>query len=92
MTMPVFKPATAMTFATAEADRLRLLACCRDNDKSELIVDLSEVTHCDSAGLALLIESKRVCREYQKSCKITGMNPAILSLAEFCGVQNILAS
>lgn len=92
MSKQVFKPAAVMTFATAQADRLRLFDSCRANGRDELIIDLSDVTQCDSAGMALLIESKRLCKEHRQSCKIIGMSPAILSLAEFCGVQNILVS
>ncbi|KTD66189.1 STAS domain-containing protein [Legionella spiritensis] len=90
MSTPVFKPASAMTFVNAEADRVRLSDFCRRVEGGEIVIDLSEVTQCDSAGLALLIESKRLGRDHNKTCRITGITPAIQSLAEFCRVQDIL--
>lgn len=87
----LFKPSTQLTFATVEADRRRLLDCCTMAGSEGIRVDLSEVTLCDSAGMALLIESKRLCMEHNKTCEIVGMTHAIRSLAEFCGVQDIVS-
>jgi phospholipid transport system transporter-binding protein len=86
----VFKPSVDMTFSAAHSDRQRLLQFCRENDQETLHLDLSEVTHCDSAGLALLIEAKRLCIELNKTLSIAGMPKAIHALAEFCGVGAML--
>lgn len=80
-----------MTFATAEGDRMRFKAhCALHSNNDQVVVNLSDVVQCDSAGLALLIESKRLCRENDKTCKIIGMTEEIQALAEFCGVSDIL--
>ncbi|MBA2711336.1 MAG: STAS domain-containing protein [Tatlockia sp.] len=79
-----------MTFQTVQADCDRLHKFCHESKEPVLILDLSDLSHCDSAGLALLIEAKRICSLKNKICKITGMPKVILALAEFCGVDEIL--
>ncbi|CDZ78705.1 anti-anti-sigma factor [Legionella massiliensis] len=90
--MQSFKPSQDMTFETVQADCQRLIKFCHKSKDSDLRVDLSEVTHCDSAGLALLIEARRLCNAQKKTCIITGMPKMILALAEFCGVDGMLLS
>ncbi|WP_347252117.1 STAS domain-containing protein, partial [Legionella sp.] len=85
-----FKPSPEMTFATVQSDCQRLLKFCHENKEAVLHLDLSEVLHCDSAGLALLIEARRLCKEQNKVCKIDGMPKATQALAEFCGVDGML--
>ncbi len=55
-----------------------------------LDIDLSNVTHCDSAGVAALIEAKRHAK--QKDCHITYRNipPQLHDLADFLKVKEIL--
>lgn len=90
MTILVFIPSSEMIFTSVEADRRRLIEYCRNLDKEDLRLDLSNVSSCDSAGLAFLIEAKRLAREYKKLCHIEGMTKAIHALAEFCGVDKML--
>ncbi len=86
----LFKPSPNMTFQTVQEDCNRLHKFCEDSKEDVLIIDLSHLSHCDSAGLALLIEAKRICRLQNKICKISGMPKVIQALAEFCGVDEIL--
>jgi len=86
----LFKPSKELTFQTVEPDRARLLAHIQDDSIEHLRFDLSQVKHCDSAGLALLIEAKRLCGHYKKSFSIAEMTQEIHALAEFCGVEAIL--
>lgn len=79
-----------MTFETVQADCQRLIEFCHKNKTAVLNLELSEVTHCDSAGLALLIEAKRLCTTHNITCNITGMTKMIRALAEFCGVDTVL--
>lgn len=92
MTTQAFIPSSYMIFTTVEKDRRCLLEYCRNLGKADLRIDLSNVSHCDSAGLAFLIEAKRLAREQKKSCQIEGMTKGIHALAEFCGVDKILMS
>ncbi len=79
-----------MTFATVQSDCERLVKYFREVTSNLVKLDLSEVTHCDSAGLALLIEAKRLSAVRNKTCEVEGMSKAVHALAEFCGVDAIL--
>jgi phospholipid transport system transporter-binding protein len=52
------------------------------------ILDLSEVTHTDSAGLALLIELRR----QHPAAQFRHLPPQMAILATVSGVQNILVA
>ena len=90
MQAQLFKPAQRMTFETVQADCQRLHKFCHENQNMVLNIDVSEVSHCDSAGLALLIEARRLSSAQNKICKIIGMSKSIQALAEFCGVDEML--
>jgi phospholipid transport system transporter-binding protein len=90
MEIKSFKPSQSMTFDTVQADCQRLHEFCHTNKESILNLHLDEVHHCDSAGLALLIEAKRLCGLQNKTCKITGMPKIIQALSKFCGVDEML--
>ena len=86
----VFKPSQALTFDTVQLDGNRLLKLLRDDKATTIRLDLGDVLQCDSAGLALLIEAKRLCKQYHKILTIEGMPKAVSALAEFCGVEAML--
>lgn len=86
----VFKPSHALTFDTVHSDGQSLLTLLRDSEIQAIRLDLADVAHCDSAGLAWLIEAKRLCKQYEKALTIAGMPKAISALAEFCGVEAML--
>lgn len=90
MQSAAFKPSREMTFTTVQKDCARLLKFYRNNKQSVMVVDLSEVKQCDSAGLALLIEAKRLAKQKKRACKIIGMPKEVQALAQFCGVETIL--
>lgn len=85
-----FKPSVELTFDTVQSDRKRLIDYLQDLNAVSLCLDLSDVGLCDSAGLALLIDAKRLCKKYNKILEIEGMPKSIYALAEFCGVEAIL--
>ncbi|KTD06475.1 anti-anti-sigma factor [Legionella gratiana] len=85
-----FKPEVDLTFKSVVEVRAKLCHAFME-DKSDLFtLDLSNVRHCDSAGLALLIEARRLCKKNQKAFEVIGMPAETRSLAEFCGVKSIL--
>lgn len=86
----MFKPSHELTFDTVQLDRKKLLQYIQTMIESVVCLDLSHVRLCDSAGLALLIDAKRMCRQYNKQFKLIGMPEVICALAEFCGVKAIL--
>lgn len=90
MNTTYLKPGTELTFNSVVALRSTLFHALKADDKEEFCLDLSEVVHCDSAGLALLIEVKKLCKQHNKIFKVVGVPSKTQSLAEFCGVNNIL--
>jgi phospholipid transport system transporter-binding protein len=85
-----FKPGTELTFKTVLSIRAKLYKEIIDNRCDKFGLDLSDVIHCDSAGLALLIEARKLCKRYNKVFEVIGMSLETQSLAEFCGVKSIL--
>lgn len=86
----MFKPSYELTFDTVQVDRKRLVQYVQTPEKHTVYLDLSHVSLCDSAGLALLIEAKRMSRQFNKPFKIINMPEAIGALVEFCGVEAML--
>ena len=85
-----FKPAVDFTFKSVVALRAQLYQALMKDESLRFGLDLSEVKHCDSAGLALLIEIRKLCKKNNKVFEIIGMSAKTRSLAEFCGVKDIL--
>jgi phospholipid transport system transporter-binding protein len=88
--MQTFKPSNAMIFDTVIEDKRRLSAFVSELQASTWVFDLSQVQTCDSAGIALLIEAKRLSQLENRSCLFQGTTAAINALIEFCGVENVL--
>ena len=86
----LFKPSNELTFDTIQDDSKRLLKLLDDNKASSFRLDLQDVKQCDSAGLALLIEAKRLCKHHNKNIVMSNVPKVIYALAEFCGVEGIL--
>jgi phospholipid transport system transporter-binding protein len=87
----VFYPSNVLTFETVQSDNSRLLKLLgQEPGVSGIRLNLLNVTHCDSTGLALLIETKRLCKQYKKTFVMENMSDAVQALAEFCGVDVIL--
>ena len=54
-------------------------------------LDLSGVTHCDSAGLALLLELQRRAQAAGRSLKLVGANDQLQQLVRSYALNDILA-
>ena len=85
-----FKPGPSLTFDSVVAIRAAVTAALKTDNNTVFCLDLSEVTRCDSAGLALLIEIRKLCQQKSKIFKVIGVSAETKSLAEFCGVKSIL--
>lgn len=85
-----FKLASELTFATVEKEHQSLVKLLQNETLTELKLNLCDVRQCDSAGLALLIEAKRLSRQYNKRLEVVHATPDIVALAEFCGVEQYL--
>lgn len=85
-----FKPETELTFKSVVKVRAEIYKVLMGEAMERLNLDLSDVTHCDSAGMALLIEVQKLCKKNNKILEIVGMSSETKSLADFCGVKDIL--
>lgn len=89
METTLYKLDADLTFNSVITVRSKLLNVLKTS-KPTFCLDLSKVTHCDSAGLALLIDAKKLCKKHGKVLKMIGVSHKTQSLAEFCGVNDIL--
>jgi phospholipid transport system transporter-binding protein len=87
-----FKLSAELTLQTVQLDRDRLLLDLKNESVSNLRFDLSAVSQCDSAGLAFLIEAKRLCDQFKKEFSFYAIPQDVQTLAEFCGIDEILNS
>ncbi len=55
-------------------------------------LDCSQVQHCDSSAISLLLASLRLAQSQRIKLQIRGMNEQILSLARLYEVESILLS
>jgi ABC-type transporter Mla MlaB component len=92
--MHVFKPSQAMTFETVMSDQQKLRAFLQamprnSQTKSSWVLDLAEVEHYDSAGVALLMEAMRLSYGAQLVCEVRGMSRPLHDLIDFLGVRAV---
>ena len=59
-------------------------------DTTSLEVDLDEVTHTDSAGLALLVEWLREARARQVKVSFHNLPPQMIAIARTSNLEHIL--
>ena len=90
MSTLTFKPGAELTFKSVVTIREKLSNALLDTANNRLCLDLSEVIHCDSAGMALLVEIRKLCKQKNKIFEVIGMSAEAQSLADFCGVKDIL--
>ncbi|WP_244946883.1 STAS domain-containing protein [Legionella israelensis] len=90
MNNPAYKLTTALTFETVVAVRENLFQHILSHHNNAICLDLSGVKHCDSAGLALLIDVKKFCQKHDRQLMLTGVSKETQSLAEFCGIHDLL--
>ena len=90
MDITYFKPGKELTFNSVVAIRNELIKSLEACEALVFCLDLTEVTHCDSAGLALLIEAKKLCEHNNKQFKVLGIPETTQSLSKFCGVNDFL--
>jgi phospholipid transport system transporter-binding protein len=77
-----------MTFSSVKD----LLRCSNELFPSvqEFEVDLSQVDHADSAGLALVLEWKAQAAERNARVVFTGIPESMVSIARLCQVESLL--
>ena len=85
-----YKMPEAIIFETANSVLKNLKRDLSLINTDEWVIDLHDVKQCDSAGLALLIEAKRMASVKNKLLKIVGGSQRLVALAKFCGVEVVL--
>ena len=77
-----------LTFSSINTNAVNSIAFQEAADK--VILDLSQVTKTDSAGLALLVEWKKAARNHHLQMQLKNPPEQILMLAKLNGIENML--
>lgn len=85
-----FKPPTPLTFDTVTVHRSRFKELLEREQGANICCDLSDVQVCDSAGLAFLIDVRRLCHHQNTQLIIENASVDILALAKLYGLEKIL--
>lgn len=85
-----FKPSQNLTFATVTAQRAQFAALLATERTASIYCDLTEVQLCDSAGLAFLIDARRMCQCQKSTLVIEHASVDVLALAKLYGIEKIL--
>lgn len=59
-------------------------------DVKNIIIDLEEVSYCDSSGLSVVLVANRVCKENNGVLVICGLNESVMKLIEISQLTSIL--
>lgn len=87
-----FQLPEVLTFATVPAQsKMFSKLLQKSGDATNITVDFAAVKNCDSAGLAFLIKAKRQCLHLDKQLVIENISQDVTMLANFCGVDGLLA-
>ena len=78
-----------LTINTVQLLRDRLSSQLANNDAKNVFIDLSVCTSFDTAGLSLLIELKKSCKNRSKSLCFSNISDDVKNLAEFYDVVDI---
>ena len=70
----------------APALRQHLLSLVETQDLKKISIDLSQITHIDSSGIATLIEVLKIARTNNVALKLQGMDRRLLRLLEVTGI------
>ena len=79
-----------LIFETVKYENEKILVLLQDPATSGIQLNLHKVTACDSAGLALLINTTKLCKFSNKALEIQQAPERVTALAKFCGVEAIL--
>lgn len=79
----------SLTFDTVAAHYKQLVALYRKNN-GKVVLDMSDVKECDSAGLAWLIEARRASHSQGIALFIEKVPEKISALARFYGLEVLL--
>lgn len=78
-----------LTISTVQSTRDRLLSQLKNKNTADISINLCNVARFDTAGLALLIDIKKVSKQHSKKINFCEVPESIKSLAEFYGVADL---
>jgi phospholipid transport system transporter-binding protein len=81
----------ALTFESARRAYDAGVACFVSDGSAMIAVDCAQVTHADSAGLAVLVEWRRWCRQHGRHLKFVNLPEQINALARLSEISAVLA-
>lgn len=85
-----FKPSNQLTFETVTENRQRFMVLLQHKQFASIHCDLSDVDKCDSAGMAFLVEARRLCQQQRTVLMIEYIPSEIRALAKLYGIEQIL--
>lgn len=88
--MLTYKLSKNLTFNTVENERNKLIAFIENKEHDRICLDLGELSICDSAGLALIFDIKKLCHRLGKHLHIQAIPEDAQNLAAFYDVQDLL--
>lgn len=78
--------------STAWDESTSILNATTNSDSNNILkFDCREVTHIDSAGIALMIEWKKWCKQHQKECQFLGLQAQATTLIKTYKLEKILS-
>lgn len=89
--MTIYSPGPQLTFNTVPTQQTEFKHLLQAAE-SKIVIDLSNTTGCDSAGLAFLIESRKQSISQGVTLEIIAIPEQIQAMALFCGVEKMLAN
>ena len=84
------RPTGDIDLATADTLRVALITTLSDETVDDLLVDLSDVTFLDCAGVAALLEGRRDAVRRSKAYDVDGAHGSVLRVLELTGVRPYL--
>ena len=86
----LFEVSTSLGFETVQQESQRFNLLLKDKSVTHIKLALQGVEHCDSAGVALLIDIKRQAQRHKKQVVFDQLSKPIAAMAKFCGVEGLL--
>jgi anti-sigma B factor antagonist len=74
---------------SSPAIRVQLLALFGVQPPKMVSIDLSEVTHIDSSGVATLIEALRIARSHNSEMRLQGLEGRLMRLFQSTGILSL---
>lgn len=58
---------------------------------SNIIIDLTETSYCDSSGLSALLSANRLCKNSNGKFVLTGLQPNVKKMIEIAQLHRVLS-